>query len=162
MILLGIDPGLVKTGWGVIARERSRLSYISSGRIVPPTDLPMANRLAFLHENLLKVIDLHKPAEVAVEETFVNKNAASALKLGQARGIALCAPALRGVPVYEYAANLVKKSIVGTGHAQKNQVGLMIRMLLSGAGPVSEDEADALAVAICHGHHNAGRKAAAL
>jgi crossover junction endodeoxyribonuclease RuvC len=153
MIILGIDPGLVKTGWGVIQKNGSRLSFVACGHIVPDKDAPMAERLAQIHNEITRITEIHKPDEAAVEETFVNKNAASALKLGQARGVALCAPALMGVPVFEYAANLVKKSVVGTGHAQKDQVGMMIKMLLPGSGKITADEADALAVAICHAHH---------
>lgn len=159
MKILGIDPGLQKTGWGVLSSEGSALKYIASGLIKPPTDLPLPERLAFLHQNMAEIIKLHGPDEAAIEETFVNQNPASALKLGQARGVLLAVPALYGLPTAEYAANKVKKSIVGTGHAGKGQIGHMIKMLLPACGTISEDEADALAVAITHAHHrkNAAR-----
>jgi crossover junction endodeoxyribonuclease RuvC len=153
MIILGIDPGLQKTGWGVIRAEGNALKYLGSGLIKTEASQSLAARLAVLHEGLKIILDEFKPEEAAVEETFVNQNAASALKLGQARGVVLCVPALYGIEVAEYAANKVKKSIVGTGHAQKDQMGMMIRTLLPACGSISEDEADSLAVAITHAHY---------
>ena len=153
MLLLGIDPGLQKTGWGVISSEGNSLQYIASGLIKTDAKTPLSQRLAQLHHGIIAVIEQHKPAEVAIEETFVNKNPASALKLGQARGALLTVPALKGLSVDEYAPNKIKKSVVGTGHAAKEQMGMMIRTLLPACGSISEDEADALAVAITHAHY---------
>jgi len=155
MRLLGLDPGLRVTGWGVIDTDGTRLGYVASGTLRPDPALPLAARLAQLHEGLVRVIAEHRPEAAAVEETFVNRNAASALKLGAARGVVLLAPALAGLPVSEYAANLVKKSVVGAGHAAKTQVALMVRTLLPGCRAADADAADALAVAICHAHHAA-------
>ena len=153
MLILGIDPGLQKMGWGFIHSEGHALKYISSGLIKTNSKHGLADRLADLHGQLSSVIKDYHPEVAAVEETFVNRNPASALKLGQARGVALAVPALYGLPVAEYAANKIKKSIVGTGHADKNQVSVMVRTLLPACGQISVDEADALAVAICHAHY---------
>jgi crossover junction endodeoxyribonuclease RuvC len=166
MYILGIDPGLQKTGWGIIHSQGNRLQFCASGLIKTEATETLAGRLSALHRALCAIIEQHKPDTAAVEETFVNKNPASALKLGQARGVVLCVPAVYGLEVAEYATNKIKKSIVGTGHADKNQVGLMVSRLLPACGKVSEDEADALAVAICHAHYGSWnskiRKAAAL
>ncbi|MBI3419205.1 MAG: crossover junction endodeoxyribonuclease RuvC [Proteobacteria bacterium] len=151
--ILGIDPGLNHTGWGVIEAEGNRLSYLACGRINAPASLEMAARLSFLHAELCMLIAQHKPDEAAVEETFVNKNAASALKLGMARGIAMLAPAENGLSVAEYSANLIKKSVSGYGHAEKEQLARMVKVFLPKADFTSNDAADALAVAICHAHH---------
>jgi crossover junction endodeoxyribonuclease RuvC len=153
MKILGIDPGLTHTGWGIINADHGRLSFVAAGRISPPTAAPMADRLAVILVELQKIMTLYRPESAAIEQTFVNANPASALKLGQARGVALAAPALCGVPVAEYAANLIKKSIVGAGHADKEQIQMMIRVLLPKAGDLAADAADALAVAITHAHH---------
>lgn len=153
MLILGIDPGLQKTGWGIVLSHGSTLQYRASGLIKTDTEQSLPDRLAHIHRELARVIEEHKPEAAAVEETFVNQNPASALKLGQARGVALSVPALYGLETAEYAANKVKKSIVGTGHADKNQIGMMIQRLLPACGRISEDEADALAVAICHAHY---------
>jgi crossover junction endodeoxyribonuclease RuvC len=153
--ILGLDPGLNHTGWGVIESEGNRLKYIACGRINPPAAAEMGNRLAFLHTELCKVITAQQPDEAAVEETFVNKNAASALKLGMARGVVMMAPASSGVSVAEYSANLVKKSVSGYGHAEKEQLAKMVKVFLPTAEMESPDAADALAVAICHAHHRA-------
>lgn len=153
MKILGIDPGLQKTGWGVIESDGNSLKYIASGLIRTKTKDSLAKRLAFLHHNMIAVIDECLPLEAAIEETFVNKNPASSLKLGQARGVLLCTPAIKGIEVTEYSANKVKKSVVGSGHAAKQQVGMMIKTLLPACGEISEDEADALAVAITHAHY---------
>lgn len=151
--ILGLDPGLQKTGWGLIVSEGNRLQFLNSGLIRTDSKASLAKRLAYLHHELLRILEQHKPDQAAVEETFVNKNPASALKLGQARGVILATPAIWGLDVAEYSANKVKKSVVGTGHANKDQVGMMIRTLLPSCGEVSEDEADALAVAITHAHY---------
>lgn len=162
MKILGIDPGLQKTGWGIIVQEGHRLGFVASGLIRTKAQDPLPLRLAQLHEGLVEILRLHTPDSAAVEETFMNNNAASTLKLGQARGVLLCAPALLGLPVAEYATNLVKKSVVGTGHAAKAQIGLMVRTLLPTSGAISEDEADALAVAITHAHMGASALTSAL
>ena len=153
MRLLGIDPGLQRTGWGVIAVEGTRLSFVACGVVKSDDKAPLAERLRQLHEGLSGVIGEHAPREAAVEETFVSKDARATLKLGHARGVALLVPALLGLPVAEYAANLVKKTVVGVGHAEKHQVEAMIRLLLPKADPRAVDAADALAVAITHAHH---------
>lgn len=153
MRLLGIDPGLRRTGWGIISQEGSRLRYVGDGVIVPSERLPLAERLVLLHNGLMSVIDTYRPDSAAVEETFVNKNPVSTLKLGVARGITLLVPALKGLEVAEYSANHVKKSVVGVGHAGKDQVQMMVGRLLPGCQFSGPDSADALAVAICHAHH---------
>lgn len=158
MRIIGIDPGLTKTGWGLIESEGNRLTYVSCGLIRTTLTLSLAERLNQIDAGLADILNRFKPDMAAVEETFVNKNAASALKLGQARGVAMVAPARFGIPVSEYPANLVKKSIVGAGHADKGQMGMMIRVLLPSCGDIGEDEADALAVAITHAHHAASKK----
>ena len=151
--LLGLDPGLRRTGWGVIAVDGTRLSFIACGVVTSDQKSPLAERLRQLYEGVSAVIASHAPREVAIEETFVSKDARATLKLGQARGVALLAPAMRGLPVAEYAANLIKKTIVGAGHAEKHQVEAMVRLLLPKANPAVADAADALAVAITHAHH---------
>lgn len=156
MRLLGIDPGLRRTGWGVIEFTENRLSFVAGGVVVSDTKGSNSARLAQLFDGLTEVMDSHQPDEVAVEETFVNMNARSTLALGQARGVALLVPARLGLPVAEYSPNLIKKSVVGTGHAKKTQIQLMIRTLLPGCQSNSADTADALAVAICHAHHATG------
>ncbi|MBF0130297.1 MAG: crossover junction endodeoxyribonuclease RuvC [Alphaproteobacteria bacterium] len=155
MILLGLDPGLRVTGWGVIEAVGNRLRHVADGVIRSDAERPLAERLVQLHEGVMDVMDRHSPDEAAVEETFVNKNPVSTLKLGQARGVVMLAPARSGVPVAEYKPNLIKKTVVGAGHAEKQQVVLMVRMLLPGCLVTSLDAADALAVAICHAHHRA-------
>ena len=151
--IIGIDPGLRRCGWGIIESEGNRLRYIGCGTIAPRVTGSLAGRLAELHAGLRQLIDLYRPDEAAVEETFVNAGARSALQLGQARGVALMTPASMGLVVGEYAANLVKKSVVGTGHAEKAQVQLMVKTLLPAAVFTGADAADALAIAICHAHH---------
>ena len=150
---MGIDPGLRVLGWGVVECEGSRLRGITCGELTPSPDLPMAERLLALHEGLVAVIQQMKPDEVAIEETFVNKNPQSTLKLGMARGVAFFTPARLGLKVFEYAPNEVKKAVVGKGHAQKGQIQSMIAYLLPGMQVSSPDAADALAVAICHAHY---------
>ena len=156
--IIGIDPGLRRCGWGVIETEGNRLRFVATGTVTPPVQLGLADRLAALFAGLDSVLTAHAPQEAAVEETFVNAGVRSALTLGQARGIALVVPALRGLPVGEYAANLIKKSVVGTGHAEKGQVELMVKVLLPEARIAGADEADALAIAICHAHHRGIRQ----
>jgi crossover junction endodeoxyribonuclease RuvC len=152
---LGLDPGLRHTGWGVVEADGNRLRHIANGSVSPDPSLPMAARLAALYDAIVDIIAIHAPDSAAVEETFMARNAASALKLGQARGVVLLAPARAGLPVAEYSANLIKKSVVGVGHAEKRQIDMMVRMLLPGCEPAGPDAADALAVAICHAHHAA-------
>src|SRR5580692_10261171 len=153
MRVLGLDPGLRHTGWGVIDVDGNRLIHVADGVASAPTDLPLGERLVILFRQLGEILERFRPDQAAVEETFVNKNPSSTLKLGVARGVVLLAPAERGVPVSEYSANLVKKSVVGAGHAEKAQVQMMVRRLLPGCAVVKADAADALAVAICHAHH---------
>lgn len=156
--IIGIDPGLRRCGWGVIESFGNRLSFVASGTITPAVDDDLAVRLTVLYRGLTEIISLYRPDEAAVEETFVSAGARSALQLGQARGVALMTPASMGLPVGEYAANLVKKSIVGTGHAEKGQVQLMVKTLMPQADFKGADAADALAIAICHAHHRTHRK----
>jgi crossover junction endodeoxyribonuclease RuvC len=153
MRVLGLDPGLRHTGWGVIDVAGNRLTYVADGVASAPVNLSLGERLVVLFRQVNEIIERFHPDEAAVEETFVNKNAASTLKLGVARGVVLLAPAERGLKVAEYSANMVKKSVVGAGHAEKSQVELMVRRLLPGCTVVKADAADALAVAICHAHH---------
>ena len=153
MRLIGLDPGLRNTGWGVIAVQGNRLTHIADGVVKSNAKRPLAERLMELRDGLAAVIHEHQPDEAAVEETFVNANPASTLKLGQARGIALLVPAEFGLPVGEYPPNLVKKTVVGSGHAAKEQVQMMVQTLLPGCVVTSADAADALAIAICHAQH---------
>jgi len=155
--IIGIDPGLRNTGWGIIDVEGSKLAFVACGTVRSDAALSLSERLRQLLDGLSAIIAAHGPAEAAVEETFVNRDPQSALKLGQARGVALVAPALAGLPVAEYAANLVKKTVVGAGHAEKTQVAMMIRVLLPRAEAKSADAADALAIAICHAQHRGAR-----
>jgi crossover junction endodeoxyribonuclease RuvC len=157
MRLLGVDPGLRFTGWGVVDMEGNRLRHVANG-VIKSGNGELAVRLMRLHKGLQEVVATHCPEGAAVEETFVNRDGQSTLKLGQARGVALLVPALAGIPVSEYAANSVKKSVVGYGHADKTQIGHMIGVLLPGAIVDSPDAADALAVAICHAHHMTARQ----
>ena len=159
--ILGIDPGLRKTGWGLIGLEGTKLSYIASGVVTSDGDLDLALRLKQLHDGLTEIVRSHQPDEVSVEETFVNKDAQATLTLGHARGVALLVPALAGLPVAEYGANQVKKTVVGVGHAEKAQVLAMVRILLPKADPKTADAADALAIAIAHAHHRKARSLSA-
>jgi crossover junction endodeoxyribonuclease RuvC len=152
-IIVGIDPGLVKTGWGVIDYSGNSLRFIACGLIKPDSKLPLAERLAVLSNGITSAIAAYNPVECAIEETFVNKNPMSSLKLGHARGALMLSVSLTKIPLYEYAATLVKKSVTGVGRAEKNQVGMMVKQLMPTAIINSEDEADALAVAICHTSH---------
>jgi crossover junction endodeoxyribonuclease RuvC len=151
--ILGIDPGLRRTGWGVIEVDGNRLVYVGCGSVEPPESLPLASRLLSIHEGLAAVLGNLRPAEAAVEQTFVNKDGVATLKLGQARGVAMLAPAMFGISVAEYAPNQVKKTVVGVGHADKSQVLVMLKILLPKAEPKSPDAADALAIAVTHAHH---------
>ena len=155
--ILGVDPGLRSTGWGVIEAAGSRLSFLACGSIETSSATPLADRLARIHSSLAALIEREGPHEAAIEETFVNRDPQSALKLGQARGAALAALALQRLPVSEYSANLVKKTVVGVGHAEKRQVETMVRALLPASPAATADAADALAVAICHAQHRCGR-----
>ena len=158
--ILGIDPGLRRTGWGIIESDCVRLVYIASGMITSDAAAPLSVRLRELFSGLSAVIGVHHPEEAAVEETFVNENAKATLKLGQARGIAMLAPAMKGLRVGEYTPNLIKKTVVGAGHADKKQIQMMVSMLLPKAKFESADEADALAIAICHANHRSVRELA--
>ena len=157
--IIGIDPGLRRTGWGVVETLGNSLHFIASGTVRSDDKAALAARLKQLHDGLVAVFHEHMPHEAAVEATFVNKDATATLKLGQARGIAMLVPAIAGLRVAEYAPNLVKKTIVGAGHCEKAQIRMMIGVLLPKADPASDDAADALAIAVCHAHH---RQSAAL
>ncbi len=163
MRVLGIDPGLRNLGWGVIDIDGARITHVANG-ICHSTGDDLARRLLELHSQLTEILRRYLPEHAAVEQTFVNKDAVATLKLGQARGIALLVPAQAGLDVGEYAPNAVKKAVVGVGHADKGQVDHMVRLQLPGVVIAGPDAADALAVAICHGHHlqSAGRLAAAM
>jgi crossover junction endodeoxyribonuclease RuvC len=151
--ILGIDPGLRRTGWGIVEIAGNRLGFLGCGSVTTNERDALASRLLAIHDGLMRILDEFRPDEAAVEVTFVNKDAKATLKLGQARGIAMMVPAKAGVPVAEYAPNLIKKSIVGTGHGDKVQVRMMIGVLLPKADPSSDDAADALAIAVTHAHH---------
>ncbi len=153
--ILGIDPGLRHTGWGVIDASGNQLHFVADGVIEPDAKLPLAERLKNLFAEMKNLVGIYKPDECGIEESFVNKNPVSTLKLGHARAAVMLAPATEDVPVFEYTPNLVKKSVVGAGHADKAQVVAMIRMLLPGSQSATKDAADALAVAVCHAHHRA-------
>jgi crossover junction endodeoxyribonuclease RuvC len=155
--IIGIDPGLRRTGWGVVDCAGTRLSHVADGVAISEDSSSLAERLVQLRDQLMAVIVAWKPDEAAVEETFVNRDARATLKLGQARGIAMMVPAAAGLAVAEYAPNMVKKSVVGTGHAEKGQIRHMVGVLLPRAKPQSADAADALAIAICHAHHRTRR-----
>jgi crossover junction endodeoxyribonuclease RuvC len=151
--ILGLDPGLRHTGWGIIETQGNSVKHIAHGVVCPNPDQSLSVRLKDLFDGLKKVIELYLPDEACVEETFVNQNPASALKLGMARGVVLMVPSYYNIPVSEYGANKIKKSVVGVGHADKNQVSTMVQFLLPGAKGVKDDAADALAVALCHVSH---------
>lgn len=157
--ILGIDPGLNATGWGVISQDGTRLSLIAHGVIKAPAKDVMARRLCFIHDAVEALLEEHQPHEAAIEDQFVAANPGSALKLGQARAAAMLAPARAGLPVGEYAPRLIKKAVVGTGAADKAQVAAMVSVLLPGAKAVADD-ADALAIAICHANHRNAKRLA--
>lgn len=156
--ILGIDPGLRHTGWGIIESTGNRLSHIADGVIEPDSDLSMAERLHRLFVEVSAIVARYQPDECAIEDTFVNKNPVSTLKLGHARAAAMLGPAAAGIAVLEYKPNLIKKSVVGAGHADKAQIAAMVGILLPSSRAGSADAADALAVAICHAHHRATKR----
>ena len=158
--IIGIDPGLRNTGWGVISQEGSKLTYIADGAIHSDGDASLAERLLQLHSQLIDILKEFDPDEAAVEETFVNTDARATLKLGQARGVLMLAPAMLKLPVSEYAPNTVKKAVVGAGHAEKAQVKHMVKLLLPKATMRTADSTDALAVAICHAHYRGSQRLA--
>jgi crossover junction endodeoxyribonuclease RuvC len=152
MKIIGIDPGLINTGWGIVDLS-GQCCYIAHGVIKTKSTNDLPNRLAHIHRELTSVIHEHQPEHASVEITFVNNNPQSTLKLGMARGVILSVPALLGLQVFEYSANYVKKNVVGFGHADKKQVTAILMMLLKGCPPVDKDAADALALAVCHSNH---------
>ena len=158
MRFLGLDPGLRHTGWGVIDAQDNRIRHVANGTVASDRAASLAERLLQLQAGLLEVIDLYEPGAAAVEQSLANKNPASTLKLGMARGVALLTPAMRGLEVSEYLPMIVKKAVVGAGHADKKQVSMMVTRLLPGCEIAAPDAADALAVAICHAHHAATKQ----
>lgn len=164
MRLLGLDPGLQRTGWGMVDAHGNHVRFLAAGVVVTDPERSLAERLDDLYRGLREVLRLHRPDAAAVEETVVNVNARSSLKLGHARGVVLLVAAHAGLEVAEYASKTVKRAVVGTGGAEKRQVAMMVQTLLPGCGRVTADAADALAVALCHAHHHAtaSRLAAAL
>lgn len=156
--IIGIDPGLQRTGWGVVETLGNSLRFVAAGTVRSTAKLDLASRLCQLHDGLNQILHAQMPHEAAVENTFMNNNAASALKLGQARGVAMLVPSLAGLPVEEYAPNQVKKSVIGVGHGDKKQIAMMVKVLLPKAEFDSEDAADALAIAICHAHMRTARQ----
>lgn len=154
--IIGIDPGLRRMGWGIIESLGNSLHFVASGTVTSDDKADMASRLCQLHDGLVAVIHTHMPDEAAVEATFVNKDAAATLKLGQARGIAMLVPAKAGLQVAEYAPNAVKKSVIGVGHGEKAQIQMMVKVLMPKAIFTGPDAADALAIAICHAHNRGG------
>jgi crossover junction endodeoxyribonuclease RuvC len=151
--IIGIDPGLRRTGWGIVETLGNSLRFVASGTVRSDDKATLASRLRQLHDGLSAVLHEHVPHEAAVEATFVNKDAVATLKLGQARGVAMLVPALAGLAVAEYAPNAVKKTVIGVGHGDKKQIHMMVRVLMPRASFDSDDAADALAIAICHAHH---------
>ena len=158
--IIGLDPGLRNTGWGVIEVEGTRLIYVGDGTVHSDADAPLAERLLQIHQGVLAVVREFQPDEAAIEETFVNADARATLKLGQARGAVMLAPAMLKIPVAEYAPNQVKKSVVGAGHAEKQQVKHMVKLLLPKAALNTADSTDALAIAICHAHSRGSQRLA--
>jgi crossover junction endodeoxyribonuclease RuvC len=157
--IIGIDPGLRRTGWGIIETLGNSLRFVASGTVMSDDKADLASRLCQLHDGLAEVVHIHRPDEAAVEQTFVNKDATATLKLGQARGIAMLVPARAGLPVAEYAPNAVKKAVIGVGHGEKQQIHMMLKVLMPKAQFQGNDAADALAIAICHAHHMGGARA---
>lgn len=151
--IIGIDPGLRRTGWGIIESLGNSLRFVASGTVTSDGDMDLASRLCQLHDGLAEIIYAYQPHEAAVEQTFVNKDAVATLKLGQARGIAMLVPARAGLKVAEYAPNAVKKSVIGVGHGEKQQIHMMLKVLMPKAEFKGNDAADALAIAICHAHN---------
>lgn len=148
--ILGLDPSLSSTGWGVIEAENNRVRYVADGFIPTDAKAPIAERLAVINKSLCDVIELYKPDEAAIEQVFLNSNAVSTIKLGMARGVVIMAPAMFQIPVTEYEPNKVKKAVVGVGKAEKSQVEAMVKILLPGCKPKNNDSSDALAIALCH------------
>ena len=155
--IIGLDPGLRHTGWGIIEAEGTRLSYVADGAVHSVNEDDLATRLLQIHQQVLAIFDEFKPDEAAIEETFVNKDARATLKLGQARGVVMLAPVMRKIGVAEYAPNLIKKTVVGNGHAEKEQVKHMVKILLPRAQLKTADSTDALAIAICHAQHRGAK-----
>lgn len=156
--IIGIDPGLRRMGWGIIDVLGNSLRFVASGTVLSDGDMDLASRLCQLHDGLSDVVHTHQPHEAAVEQTFVNKDAVATLKLGQARGIAMLVPARAGLPVAEYAPNAVKKAVIGVGHGEKQQIHMMLKILMPKAEFKGNDAADALAIAICHAHNRGGNR----
>lgn len=154
--ILGIDPGLRRTGWGIIDIQGNALRFVAAGTVKSDDKLALALRLCELHDGLVDVLAQYTPQEAAIESTFVSKDATATLKLGQARGVAMLVPARAGLLVAEYAPNSVKKSVIGVGHGDKKQIQMMVGVLLPKAVFKDEHAADALAIAICHAHHRQG------
>ena len=151
--IIGIDPGLRRTGWGVVEVEGNALRFVAAGTVRSDEKTELASRLCALHDGLAAIIESERPHEAAVEQTFVNKDASATLKLGQARGIAMLVPARAGLAVAEYAPNAIKKAVIGVGHGEKRQIHMMVKVLMPKAVFDTDDAADALAIAICHAHH---------
>lgn len=156
--IIGIDPGLRRTGWGVIETIGNSLRFVASGTVTSDGDLDLASRLCQLHDGLAEVVHAYQPDEAAVEQTFVNKDAVATLKLGQARGVVMLVPARAGLRVSEYAPNAVKKAVIGVGHGEKQQIHMMLKILMPKATFVGNDAADALAIAICHAHNRGAER----
>ena len=157
MRILGLDPSLSSTGWGIVEVENNRLRYEADGFIKTDPKLPIYDRLAVIHRALNEVIETYHPQEAAIEQVFLNENPTSTIKLGMARGVVILAPALFGIPVCEYEPTKVKKAVVGVGRAEKSQVETMVKILLPGCKPKNNDSSDALAMAICHNSYRTAR-----
>ena len=153
MIIIGIDPGLIKTGWGVINKIDNQIKYIASGTIFTDSKLPMSERLLNIYKNVDELIKKYQPENFSIEETFVNNNPVSSLKLGHARGVAILAASMNNIPVFEYSPNLIKKTLTGAGKAEKQQMVAMVKYIFPGIEIKTEDEADSLCIAICHCNH---------
>ena len=153
MIIIGIDPGLIKTGWGVINKIDNQIKYIASGTIFTDSKLPMSERLLNIYKNVDELIKKYQPENFSIEETFVNNNPISSLKLGHARGVAILAASMNNIPVFEYSPNLIKKTLTGAGKAEKQQMVAMVKYIFPGITIKTEDEADSLCIAICHCNH---------
>lgn len=156
--IIGIDPGLRRTGWGIIDTLGNSLKFVASGTVMSDGDMDLASRLCQLHDGLAEVVHAYRPDEAAVEQTFVNKDAVATLKLGQARGVVMLVPARAGLQVSEYAPNAVKKAVIGVGHGEKQQIHMMLKILMPKVEFTGNDAADALAIAICHAHHRGGER----
>ncbi|RFC62388.1 crossover junction endodeoxyribonuclease RuvC [Fulvimarina endophytica] len=157
--IIGIDPGLRRTGWGIVETQGNALRFVASGTVTSDAKYDLATRLRQLYEGLGSIVHEYRPDEAAVEQTFVNKDAVATLKLGQARGIALLVPSIAAIPVAEYAPNAVKKAVIGVGHGDKKQIHMMVKVLMPKASFDTDDAADAIAIAICHTHHRQSAQA---